>query len=74
MRSSKTNKRQIIILDGFKNHKGPNPNGTCEYIVAQQIGGSARVKWWVQHSLKSSDHMISKVKLKYCQIRNVYAI
>ena len=66
MGSSNTIERQILILDDFKGHKGPNPSRTCEYIVAQQIGRSARVKWWVHHSLKSSDHMISKVKLKYC--------
>jgi hypothetical protein len=49
----------------LKDLKASNPIELAEYAVANCITEEPAFKWWVSHTLRKRNHIISKVKSKY---------
>jgi hypothetical protein len=49
----------------LKDLKVSNPIELAEYAVANHIAEELAFKWWVSHTLRKRNRIISKVKSKY---------
>ena len=58
----------------LKDLKVSNPVELAEYAVANDIHTEPAFNWWVRHTLKKRDRIISKVKSKYWRTTHVFGI
>ena len=49
----------------LKDLKNSNPVDLAEYAVANALEEEPAFKWWIPHTLKKRDRIISKIKSKY---------
>ena len=58
----------------LKDLKESYPVQLAEYAIRNKIHGEPAFNWWVPHTLKKRDQIISKVKSKYWQRTHKYGI
>ena len=58
----------------LKDLKNSNPVDLAEYAVANALEEEPAFKWWVPHTLKKRDRIISKIKSKYWRTTHKFGI
>jgi hypothetical protein len=56
----------------LKDLKAAYPFEVAEYAVANRIAEEPAFKWWVSHTLRKRNHIISKVKSKYWKMMHKF--
>jgi hypothetical protein len=67
-------KDQTVDWVPLKDLKESNPVELAEYALANGIEEEPAFKWWVRHTLRQRDRMISKVKTKYWRTLHKFGI
>ena len=58
----------------LKDLKMSNPIETAEYAVSHNLKSKPCFRWWVKHTLRKRDRMISKVKSRYWKTTHKFGI
>ena len=58
----------------LKDLKVSNPVELAEYAIANGLSEEPAFKWWVNHTIKKRDIIISKVKSKYWRTTHKFGI
>ena len=63
-----------VSWEKLKNLKESNPVEVAEYAVANRIVEEPAFKWWVPHTLRKRNRIISKVKSRYWRTTHKFGI
>ena len=58
----------------IKDMKDSSPIEVAEYDVSNQIDEEPDFKWWVHHTIRKSNRIISKLKSRYWQTTHKFGI